>query len=134
MFCSTTGDCVIILMMFNSSPMENMQHISLYYSCSRIELLRTIKVVEHNCLSSSTNLLFYHHIAQKNSFPPLSQSQITKLKHLSLISLTAERRVRPLLVPLIINNPQLFSLGTSLFSPIASARYAYNTRVRGSDH
>lgn len=85
-----------------------------YYSCLRTRRTRTTYVRHYSRLAllSSTLLPIEH----KDSLPPLSAAQITKLKHLTIVSLAAERRVC-LCLPAyhkIVPNPRYLILDSSL--------------------
>jgi hypothetical protein len=66
---------VVITASYNYSHMERMKIISVRLTVKQIRLGLTL------------------HTGEKESLPPLNGAQITKLKHLTLVSLAMERRV-----------------------------------------
>ena len=74
---------------------NNTERIMRYWRYSRIKRIRitSVRIVHHFVHARWTDPSEKNEIEQKVALPELSQTQITKLKHLSLLSYAMQQRV-----------------------------------------
>ena len=84
---------------FSSRTANNTERIMRYWRYSRIKRIRitSVRLSHHFVSRVALNLMIRlkKKKEQKVALPELSQTQITKLKHLSLLSYAMQQRVNP---------------------------------------